>query len=159
MAAPRRTESNLMQSPSYLIVPLLQGFYWFDEGLQNYLRAKGWSKVTRAQSMIMVNVITGTRKPSDIARVLGISRQAVHATIEQMIEMDLVKLVDDPEDGRAKILELSEGGERRRKDARRAVVMLTKELSTRIGKQNVQNLLKAFSVDWGKPPDRFPQKK
>jgi DNA-binding MarR family transcriptional regulator len=148
-----------MQSPSYLIVPLLQGFYWFDEGLQNYLRAKGWSEVTHAQSMIMVNVITGTRKPSDIARVLGISRQAVHATIEQMIAMDLVELVDDPDDGRAKILKLSAGGERRRKDARRAVMLLTRELSARIGKQNVQNLFKAFSIDWGKPPDRFPPPK
>lgn len=148
-----------MKNTEYLIVPLLQGFYWFDEGLQGYLRSRGWSEITRSQSMIMVSVITGTRNPSDIARALGISRQAVHATIEQMVKMDILELVDDPADGRAKMVKLSKSGEMRRKDARRAVALLARELAARIGKQNVDNLMKAFAADWGEPLTAFPPKR
>jgi len=36
----------------HLLLSLLQGFYWFDEGLQNYLQARGWPAVTRPQSMV-----------------------------------------------------------------------------------------------------------
>jgi len=147
-----------MQSTDYLIVPLLQGFYWFDEGLQNYFRSRGWSGVTRPQSMIMVNIILGTTRPSEIARKLGISRQAVHATIAQMVEMNMLELIDDPEDGRSKILKIGKTGGERRRDARRAVMLLTNELARRIGKQNVENLMKAFAEDWGDPPSKFPAK-
>ena len=140
-----------MEEPSYLIVPLLQGFFWFDEGLQNYLRRRGWSEITRPQSMVMVSVITGTTRPADIARQLGISRQAIHVTINQMVAMDLLELRDDPKDQRSKIVGISRTGERRRNDARQAVRMLTEELSRRIGARNVRNLLTAFAKDWGEP--------
>jgi hypothetical protein len=80
----------------HLLLSLLQGFYWFDEGLQNYLQARGWPAVTRPQSMVMANVVLGVRRPSDIARNMGVSRQAIHATINQMIGLGMVALVDDP---------------------------------------------------------------
>lgn len=142
-----------MESSSYLIVPLLQGFYWFDEGLQSYLRKRGWSDITRPQSMVMVNVISGVTRPSDIARMLGVSRQAIHVTIGQMVKMDLLELKDDPNDLRSKIVAISKRGKRTRKDARRAVRMLTEELGRRIGERNVRNLIQAFAKDWGAPVD------
>ncbi len=72
-----------MNAPEYLIVPLLQAFYWFDDGLQAHLQARGWAHVTRPQSMVMVNIVTGIRRPSDIARNLGVSRQAVSAYLKE----------------------------------------------------------------------------
>ena len=80
----------------HLILSLLQGFYWFDEGLQNYLRSKGWPAVTRPQSMVMANVVLGFRRPSDIARNMDVSRQAIHATTNQMVKLGMLALVDDP---------------------------------------------------------------
>ncbi|MGC8535459.1 MAG: MarR family winged helix-turn-helix transcriptional regulator [Rhizomicrobium sp.] len=146
-----------MHSPDYLIVPLLEAFYWFDEGLQNYLRQQGWSEVTRPQSMIMVNVVMGVTKPSEIARRLGISRQAVHATIEQMVAMDLLTLEHDPTDRRAKVIGISKRGRRRRQDAQTAMKHLTRELARRIGSQNIQNLTAAFAENWGAPLVEFPK--
>ncbi len=146
-----------MLSPNYLIVPLLEAFYWFDEGLQNYLRQQGWSEVTRPQSMIMVNVVLGVTKSSEIARRLGISRQAVHSTIEQMVAMDLLTLEEDPNDRRSKVIGISQLGNRRRQDAQRAMRHLTKELARRIGKKNVENLMTAFAQDWGAPLSKFPK--
>ena len=36
-----------METARYLIVPLLQAFFWFDDGLQAYLRSRGWDHITR----------------------------------------------------------------------------------------------------------------
>jgi DNA-binding MarR family transcriptional regulator len=136
---------------THLIVPLLRAFIWFDEGLQAQLRSKGWNKVTRPQSMVMAAIAMGLVKPSEIARILGISRQAIHLTINQMIEMDLLELVSDPNDRRAKIVRISKGGQKRRQDARAAMDYLTAELERRIGRQNLLNLTKSLTADWGDP--------
>jgi len=139
-----------------LIVPLLQAFFWFDDGLQSYLQARGWSQVTRPQSMVMSNVVIGVHKPSDIARNLGISRQAVHTTINQMVELGMLELRDDDEDGRAKIVALTPLGAQMREDANRVMGDLQAELRRRIGSRNVDNLMKAFSQDWGAPVTEWP---
>jgi hypothetical protein len=38
-----------MQGAESLIVPLLQAFFWFDDGLQTFLQSRGWDEVTRSQ--------------------------------------------------------------------------------------------------------------
>lgn len=135
-----------------LILPLLQGFFWFDDGLQAHLQAHGWTEVTRPESMVMTNVVVGVQKPSQIARNLGVSRQSVHATINQMVAKGILELADDPEDGRAKIVVLSEVGQRMRQDANQAMAQMVEQLRQRIGARNVDNLIKAFAADWGEPP-------
>lgn len=142
-----------MERAENLILQLLQAFCWFDEGLQNHLRARGWPEVTRAQSMVMANVVMGVCRPSDIARQLGISRQAVHVTINQMCAKGILALRDDPADGRSKIVVIARIGEPMRRDARQAVQRLSEELCRRIGAAEVRNLSAALSKDWGEPPD------
>lgn len=134
-----------------LLLNLLSGFYWFDEGLQNYLRACGWPAVTRPQSMVMANVIMGNRYPSEIARRLGISRQAIHSTIKSMILMDMVALTDDPENRRVKVVTLTKTGEAMRVDAQEAMRLMTTELIRRIGKDEVFRTALALADDWGPP--------
>jgi DNA-binding MarR family transcriptional regulator len=146
-----------MDRAETFILPLLQAFFWFDDGLQSYLQSKGWSQVTRPQSMVMANVVIGVQNPSDIARNLGISRQAVHTTINQMVKMGMLELRQDETDGRAKTVVLSEVGAEMRADANAVMVALVDELRQRIGARNVDNLVKAFSQDWGAPLTVWPQ--
>jgi DNA-binding MarR family transcriptional regulator len=134
-----------------LLLSLLQGFYWFDEGLQNYLQAKGWPAVTRPQSMVMANVVLGVQRPSDIARNMGVSRQAIHATINQMIELGMVALVDDPSNRRVKLVAPTELGETMRVDAQRAMVVMGEELSRRVGKAQLLKTAHLLHEDWGAP--------
>lgn len=140
-----------MDSPNFLIIPLLQGFSWFDDGLQAYLAARGWPQATRPQSMIMVHVVRGVTRPSDIARNLGVSRQAVHTTINQMIELGLLALEADPEDRRSKRVVIAPAGQKMRAVAQEAVAVLSAELERRIGKTHVDALHAAFAADWGSP--------
>lgn len=135
----------------HLLLSLLQGFYWFDEGLQNYLQARGWPVVTRPQSMVMANVVLGVRRPSDIARNMGVTRQAIHATISQMVELGMVELADDPQNGRVKMLTLTPTGERMRKDAQEAMLLLGEELGRRVGKPQLLKAAQTLGEDWGPP--------
>lgn len=140
-----------MNSVDHLIVPLWQAFVWFDEGLQTFLRSRGWPEVTRPQSLVMTNVVIGVRRPSDIARNLGVSRQAIHTTIRQMVELEMLELVDDPEDRRSKLVEIAGAGAQMRENAREAMRLMTGELEARIGKDKVEALKAALAADWGEP--------
>jgi DNA-binding MarR family transcriptional regulator len=135
----------------HLLLSLLQGFYWFDEGLQNYFQARGWPSVTRPQSMVMANIALGVRRPSEIARRLGVSRQAIHATLGQMSELGIVALRDDPTTGRVKEVVVTELGERMRRDAQRAMVLMGEELGRRLGRSPLLKAAHLLNEDWGEP--------
>jgi len=100
----------------------------------------------------MINVLSGNNKPSAIARKMGISRQAAHTTISQMVKLDMLKLIDDPADGRAKIVVVTEKGRAMREHADEAARRLTQELRNRIGSDAVDNLFNAFAREWGDVP-------
>ena len=141
----------------HVLLSLLRGFYWFDEGLQNYLQARGWPVVTRPQSMVMANLVLGVRRPSDIARNMGVSRQAIHATINQMVESGIVELVDDPSNGRVKIVAPTKMGETMRKDAQASMILMGEELGRRLGKAQFLKAAHLLNEDWG-PPMTFDPK-
>lgn len=138
-----------MTEKHYMVVDLLRAFYWFDDGLQNYLRSRGWPTVPRTQSMILMNVMSGINRSAEIARNLGVTRQAIHITISQMVDADLINLEDDPSDGRSKCVVLSATLEPMRRDARVAIDLLTQELHRRLGPKDARGLSKAFEKDWG----------
>jgi DNA-binding MarR family transcriptional regulator len=135
----------------HLLLSLLRGFYWFDEGLQNYLQARGWPVVTRPQSMVMANLVLGVRRPSDIARNMGVSRQAIHATIGKMIELGIVELVDDPSNGRIKIVKPTAMGDTMRVDAQRSMQIMADELGRRVGAARLMTTARVLDADWGAP--------
>lgn len=133
----------------YLIIPLLRGFEWFDEGLQSSLRARGWPTLTRPESMVMIHVVENMIRPSEIARSLGLTRQAVHRTITLICEKGLFRLEPDPDDGRGSIIVLTPQGEAMRHDAQQIVLRIHQELTRRIGKKSAAQLNAALELDWG----------
>lgn len=139
-------------APSDLILELFSAFVWFDEGLQARLREAGWPEVTRPQSMLMCCLALGLHRPSDIARRVGVSRQAIHTTIGQLVDKGVLELVDDPADRRIKTVELSPQGEAMRRDAQAAMTVMAAALARRIGARRVAALREALLADWGDPP-------
>lgn len=132
-----------------LIIALFQRFCWLDEGLQARLHDHGWPDVNRPQSMVMTNIVSGIVRPSDIARNLGVSRQAIHSTIGQMVKLGIVQLEVDPEDRRHMIVSLTGLGARMRKDAQRSMDALTAQIAARLGQDRFDALLAALEADWG----------
>jgi DNA-binding MarR family transcriptional regulator len=144
-----------MLDTTFLIGPLFFGFSWFDDGLQAYLKRHGWPRATRAQSIVMLYVLSGVTKPVELARRLGVSRQAVHVTIGQMIDKGLLELEDDPEDGRSKRIVIAPDGQRMRALAQQAVLQMCAALEERIGADNLAAMRRALAADWGSPYDVF----
>lgn len=143
----------------YLMRGLLHAFYWADESLQNYLKAGGWPQVSRTQSMIMVNISDGITRPIDLARNLGISRQAVQQVLADMEEQGLVHLVPDPNDARAKIVRFSSRGQGIGDAAQQAMVLIERELERRVGSQLYSQMRRALlERDWGEVIDPSPRK-
>ena len=151
------TKPDDVTPANQILLNLLSGFYWLDEGLQSYIRARGWPAVTRPQSMVMANVVMGVRYPSEIARRLGISRQAIHTTLKTMSDMNMVKLVDDPNNMRVKVVQLTEMGEAMRRDAQQAMKLMTEELIRRIGQDAFDQTATTLARDWGPPLSFRPE--
>lgn len=90
-----------------LMMNLLRAFYWFDEALQDQFAALGWPRNSRAQSMAMINVEFGVRRSSDIARNLGVTRQAMSQVIKDLNARGMIQILPDPSDRRAQIIQLN----------------------------------------------------
>ncbi|MAU40714.1 MAG: hypothetical protein CMF31_03740 [Kordiimonas sp.] len=87
------------------LLPLIvRAVYWIDESLQNILISKGLHSFPRTKSMILANILLGVGRPSVIAKNIGLTRQAVHQTVNELIDEGILILEKDPTDGRAKSL-------------------------------------------------------
>lgn len=142
-------ETNLAQL-------FMRAFYWADEGLQNVLIQKGWPSITRAQSLVFVNIGEGVTRPSDIAARVGVTRQAIHQTINELVEMGFLKLEADPGDRRAKVVTFTESGARIGRDAVQGLKLVEQALALRIGAARVGALRESLTLEWGDPvqPDK-----
>ena len=103
--------------------------------------------------MVMMSITIGLTRPVEIARSLGISRQAVHITLSQIAELGMIRFASDPSDKRTKIVVLTDIGEPMRRDAQAAVTMMTKRLAERIGQPQLAGMIAACALDWGDPID------
>lgn len=133
-------------------VALIRAYEWFDDALIDWMHANGSPELTRSSSMIFSYLDPEGSRPADLARRIGISRQAVHRTISEMVELGLVSLVPDPTDQRAKLVILTTLGRERIILARRVLAELERELEARIGSKRMAGLREALAIDWGPPP-------
>lgn len=131
---------------------LLQGFRWFDASLLKSLKARGWPEQTRPQSMLFANldIESGTRS-SELARRIGVSRQAVHQTVRELEALNLVQLAPDPSNQSAKLVQLTDRGLKIVGDAIRVFTAIEKQLGDRIGEDNIVLLRQVLEEDWGSP--------
>ena len=128
---------------------LLKRFVWIDQWLQERLAARGWEPLSRTESQIMFFIHAGVARPTEVARALGLSRQAINKATRPMIARGLVTVGEDPDDGRCKVLGFAGAGEPLRRDAVQALGAMETELARRLGKRSVDALRSALHGDWG----------
>ena len=136
---------------------LLQAFSWMDRCLQENLAARGWQPVSRTESEIMLFVDRGMTSPADIARALGVSRQAINQATKGMIERGLIALTPDPKDGRRKVLTFPPSGAAIGRDAVEIIRGMERELERRLGKRRLEALRDAVGESWGELPEIAPR--
>lgn len=137
------------QPPEVLMRGLLRAYYWMDESLQNGLVQAGFQPRTRTQTMILINISNGITRAAELARVLGVSRQAIQQQINELERDDLVTQIPDPEDRRANRIVFSEKGSRLINAALETLREAEQALAMRLGYDAVRHLRNALTADWG----------
>jgi len=137
-----------------LIDLLLRGYRWFEDGLLSRLEEAGWPEITRAQSLVFAHFDREGTRPSELARRIGISRQAVHQTVRELVELGLVELVPDPASRRSKLVVLTPVGNATLGSAHAVFSELEDALADRIGRASVNELRRVLEADWGPPASR-----
>jgi DNA-binding MarR family transcriptional regulator len=135
---------------------LLRAFRWFDESLIAALHAAGWPELTRAHSLVFAHLDPGGTRTAEIARRAGISRQAVHQTVQELQQLGLVSLVPDPSNRSAKLVVPTDRGRDSIRVAKTTLAELEDELAQRLGRDQVQALRTALEADWGPTIDGSP---
>lgn len=129
----------------------LRAFYWLDESLQNLIEEAGWSRFSHTQTMVILAIGEGITRSADLGRILGISRQAIHQVINELIREGLVVISDDPSDKRSKVLGFNQEAVKLRQFTYSAVENIERELAKRLGKKVFKGILDGMSADWGNP--------
>lgn len=145
---------------SLLMLDLVRTVYWFDEQLQARLDARGWGKLSRTQSLVLVNVANGETRAARMAENLGISRQAMSQFLAEMVENKLVELVPDPADRRARIVRFAPEAKAIRDDAQKILRDLEAELEEAVGATALQGMrdgLRAFLGDLDERSAEVPE--
>jgi DNA-binding MarR family transcriptional regulator len=128
---------------------LLERFRWFDDALRDRLAERGLAQLTTAESMVFPYLDAGGTRPAELARRLGITRQSAQTLVKGLQHHGLVELVNDPEDGRSKLIVLTAAGKRSIPIALEAFAELEAELSRRIGSDALSALRRGLEMDWG----------
>lgn len=152
-ASPKKQPSRPELEPPArgISLALLKDFYWIELGIRSYLSACNNPDFSRSEGMVIANILLGHKRPSDIARQLGISRQAIHVTIQQMREKGILDLVADPHDGRINQVVMTDLGKKMNDDGVVAMGILWEELAQRLGRERLSKAAEVFEADWGAP--------
>ena len=130
---------------------LVRAFRWFEEGLASDPDTAHLPRLSGTQFMTLASLDDGGTSIAELARRVGVTRQAMHQQIGEMEKAALVELVGSSTDRRVKLVKLSLLGRTLDQKAAAAIGALERELAKRIGKAAVADLRANLSADWGLP--------
>jgi len=123
-----------------LMLDLVRTLYWFDEQLQSRLEALGWGRHGRSQSLILANIANGETRASRMAENLGVSRQAMSQFLNDLAKDNLIEIVPDPDDKRARVVRFTPQSEAIREDAKKVLKGMEDELRQAMGVRDFEAL-------------------
>jgi len=138
-----------------LAVGLLLASEWINDAMSEAMQAQGFARLTRSQAFVMGQLTLGPCRPSELARRLDISRQAVQQLLGPMVEMGLIEIHPDPVDRRATVVRPTEFAEEFGRTAAQELEQIEQCLVARIGQRDLDSLRRIVDKGWGPlPPAR-----
>lgn len=135
-----------------LVTGMLSGVYWIDEAVRQTMEALGMQTWTRTQGFLIINVLFGERRPSRLAKRLGVSRQAVGQLISELVQMGHLTTGPDPDDSRAVRVDVSPSSATVGRVTVAAVHAMEDYLAERLGPERLHVVREFLQMDWGLPP-------
>jgi len=125
---------------------------WFEPTLFGAFEAEAAAKLSRADIHLLAHLNCGTTYASELARRLGVSRQAAAKLLKNLIEAGLIRLEPAPDRRNTKWIVITEAGKAAISRAVEELEKAERLLERRIGSGSAQALRAALEAEWGPPP-------
>ena len=122
---------------------------WFETALIPYLQKHGGKNLGYADLKLLANLDCGTTYASELARRMGVSRQAVNKLINNLVEAGLVRLEAVPGKRNTKWIVITESGRETIMDIVAELNRMESLLEGRVGAEQMTVLRTALEADWG----------
>ena len=130
---------------------LISANQWVSASLLHVMRARNHDDLTSAHLTFFCHLNCGATSASEVARRMGITRQAVYKVTQELQRIGALELIEDPTDKRQKIIHMTKHGERIAMDAVAAMEEVEAHLRNAIGQKRFESLAQIMRLDWGAP--------
>jgi DNA-binding MarR family transcriptional regulator len=113
------------------------------------LAANGYGDVTPAQSALLRNLGEDGARPSELAALAGVTRQAITKLVDELERLDLVRREPDPEDGRGVIIRYTDRGRAGVAIARKRMLALERSYAAQVGADRWAEVRSTLEVLFG----------
>ena len=131
-------DENSKQFLATSLKGLLQDTLEWMEVRNSELRRGSEFEGTPAEAKLFATLRGRSRSISELARAIGVSRQAVHNTVHRLIEAGVVELVAQENSKRDKLVKITRKGTRVQAMAAKNLKVIENEMADRIGAKNVE---------------------
>ncbi|GAA4769540.1 MarR family winged helix-turn-helix transcriptional regulator [Actinomycetospora chibensis] len=104
------------------------------------LAAAGFDDITPSQARLFQRISPEGSRLSDLARQAGITKQSAGFLIDQLERLGYVHRAPDPADGRARLVQIAERGQRSVEAARAVVARVEAEWTSHLGERRMAQL-------------------
>jgi DNA-binding MarR family transcriptional regulator len=118
----------------------------FDAELNARLREQGYPDVRLAHSALFAHIDSGGTRSSELAERAGMTKQGMGQLVADLEKKGYVERVEDPADGRAKLVRLTKKGRRHVLDAREIIGEIEEAYARRLGDGRLE-MLRAILKD------------
>lgn len=135
-----KIDSNINPPPSTLYNLLLQLSFLIDNRYAQLRKDTRYRDVRRSDIRVFVQVARRARGETEIAQELNVTRQAVQSSVKRLGAMKLVEVVPMPNNGRNKIVQLTEDGIAASAFASDLITQVEAECAAIIGSEELERL-------------------
>jgi DNA-binding MarR family transcriptional regulator len=129
---------------------LLEAFRAFEAETTEALAENGFEDIRPSFAAVFVHIEPEGTRPSELARRAGMTKQGMADIVEEMRAKGLVRRVDDPEDGRGRLVLLTAKGRRRLGQAGRAIERVEGRFRRHLGDRRYEALRSTLTALTGR---------
>jgi DNA-binding MarR family transcriptional regulator len=138
--APMIIDSSGQLPPNTIYGLIQQLLILLDNRFAGLREGTRYQNVRPSDIRVFIQVARQARSETEIANVMNISRQAVQSSVKRLIELKLVEVVPKPNNGRDKIVQMTERGFHARDTAAGQIQLVEGECAAIIGAAELDRL-------------------
>jgi DNA-binding MarR family transcriptional regulator len=121
---------------------------WFSRELEQEISRSAYADLRPAESRLLAYMAGKPCHMAELARRLGVSRQAVHKVVAGLVKRGVLELADDPERPNAKLVLYTERGREVNRGGARLIEKIEDRISRAMGDKHLAQLKALLSEPW-----------